>query len=73
MFPEEMVWAAKSIEGTNYAEYSVNGKPTTRYFKGWLRLKFLFKESYGKWEKILNVTENTLFRKFPLSNPYGKG
>ncbi len=37
MFSEEMVWAAKSIKGTNYAEYYVNGKPTTRCFKGWLK------------------------------------
>ena len=38
VFSEEVRrWAAEAIEGTDYAEYFVDGKPTVAWYKGWLK------------------------------------
>jgi hypothetical protein len=38
VFPEEVLrWAAEAIEGTEYAAYFKGGKPTTGWYKGWLK------------------------------------
>ncbi len=40
MFPEDVLkWAEKAIEGTDYARFFPDGKPTRGWlYYGWLRL-----------------------------------
>jgi hypothetical protein len=38
VFPEEDIkWAKEAIEGSGYAKFFPNGKPTRGWFYGWLR------------------------------------
>ena len=43
VFREDVLkWAEEAIEGTQYAQYFKNGKPTRGWFYGWLRrMEFL--------------------------------
>ncbi len=43
VFREDILkWAEEAIEGTDYAQYFKNGKPTRGWFYGWLRrMEFL--------------------------------
>jgi hypothetical protein len=62
VFREEVLqWAEEAIKETEYADYFTNGKPTTAWYKGWLkRIEFTtgvlrpLEQTRAEW----NTTEN---------------